>query len=751
MKGVIRFLIAAALLACAPWTTAAPTVAPGPNTTPVAPPVQERQLGFNQISSAGNLTTRNVLRNLYASFGLRSDEVVTGARLHLVYTPSPALIPVQSHLKVYLNNELMGVLPINQADLGKEITRDLPLDAQFISDYNNVRFELVGHYAPICEDPLHSSLWVDFSAKSQLILSTQALKIQNDLSKLPEPFFDQRDPAALSVPFIFADRPNSAEQTAGAVMASWFGTLSGWRGASFPTSFGRLPSQGNAVVFATNAQLPTLIEGHAEVTAPTIEIVENPQNPYGKLLLILGRDDNDLLTAAKAVALGAVTLRGQSTTVDSLQTLAPRQPYDAPNWVSLDRPTRLGELMDYPNQLEVTGMVPRPITLAFNIPPDLFVWRNRGIPLDLKYRYTPPLRDDTALLTVNANNQFIKAFTLSKNANQSMGGVNLPILNENLLGTSTGFQVPSLKLGARNELRFDFSFGAFPANGDNTSCTTTLPLNVQAAIDPDSTIDFSSLYHYKAMPDLRAFVSAGYPFTRLADLSQTQVMMPSQPTPEQTGLLFTLMGRMGAITGYPATQVFIGDDWSTIKKGERDVLIIGEIPEQARTELDKNMTAFVNETRTSLMLPNRKTSRLESPLQDTGSAMADTQLQTLSSGPISALVGFESPYASSRSVVALMGYGENSYQQLQEALSQNTGLENVTGSVSLFRGDRIDSHIVGEPYYVGSLPWWLLLWYHLSAHPLLLAFIAIVTTLILAALLWNVLRWLARRRLQEQE
>ena len=84
MKGVIRFLIAAALLACAPWTTAAPTVAPAPNTTPVAPPVQERQLGFNQISSAGNLTTRNVLRNLYASFGLRSDEVVTGARLHLV-------------------------------------------------------------------------------------------------------------------------------------------------------------------------------------------------------------------------------------------------------------------------------------------------------------------------------------------------------------------------------------------------------------------------------------------------------------------------------------------------------------------------------------------------------------------------------------------------------------------------------------------------------------------------------------------
>lgn len=50
---------------------------------------------------------------------MRSDEVVTKAMLNLEYTPSPSLLPVQSQLKVYLNDELMGVLPVTKEQLGK--------------------------------------------------------------------------------------------------------------------------------------------------------------------------------------------------------------------------------------------------------------------------------------------------------------------------------------------------------------------------------------------------------------------------------------------------------------------------------------------------------------------------------------------------------------------------------------------------------------------------------------------------------
>jgi hypothetical protein len=39
--------------------------------------------------------------------------------------------------------------------------------------------------------------------------------------------------------------------------------------------------------------------------------------------------------------------------------------------------------------LNVSGYSPDLIRVNFHLPPDLFGWRNKGIPIDLKYRYTP--------------------------------------------------------------------------------------------------------------------------------------------------------------------------------------------------------------------------------------------------------------------------------------------------------------------------------------------------------------------------
>ncbi|MNO07349.1 Cyclic di-GMP-binding protein precursor [compost metagenome] len=64
------------------------------------------------------------------------------------------------------------------------------------------------------------------------------------------------------------------------------------------------------------------------------------------------------------------------------------------------------------------------------------------------------------------------------------------------------------------------------------------------------------------MPDLRAFSNAGFPFSRLADLSQTLVLVNKQPQPAQVSALLNAMGNMGAQTGYPALAFSLSDDWS---------------------------------------------------------------------------------------------------------------------------------------------------------------------------------------------
>lgn len=79
------------------------------------------KLSFAQIAPPpGSMVLRGINPNGGIEFGMRSDEVVSHAMLNLEYTPSPSLLPVQSQLKVYLNDELMDVLPVTKEQLGKK-------------------------------------------------------------------------------------------------------------------------------------------------------------------------------------------------------------------------------------------------------------------------------------------------------------------------------------------------------------------------------------------------------------------------------------------------------------------------------------------------------------------------------------------------------------------------------------------------------------------------------------------------------
>ena len=59
----------------------------------------------------------------------------------------------------------------------------------------------------------------------------------------------------------------------------------------------------------------------------------------------------------------------------------------------------------------------------------------------------------------------------------------------------------------------------------------------------------------------------------------------------------------------------------------------------------------------------------------------------------------------------------------------------------------INSLRVGDVYYVGHLPWFERLWYALANHPILLAVLAAISVILLAWVLWRLLRIISRRRL----
>src|SRR5699024_3389286 len=194
--------------------------------------------------------------------------------------------------------------------------------------------------------------------------------------------------------------------------------------------------------------------------------------------------------------------------------------------------------------------------LGFSLPPDLFVWRNSGVPLRLSYRYTEPRNNDDSRLSLHLNHRFSDSYRLqSSNENGALTQLHLPVRGTDVAFKAEERQIPAIKVGQRNQLRFGFSFATMVGAAQRDSCQTLLPPDVHAAIDDHSTLDFSGFPHYIAMPNLSVFAQGGYPFSRMADLSDTIALMPSAPSAIQTATFLETMAVMGAQLGYPALRL----------------------------------------------------------------------------------------------------------------------------------------------------------------------------------------------------
>lgn len=689
-------------------------------------------------------------------FTMRRDRIASDATLQLEYTPSPALLPTLSHLRVYLNEVLMSVIPIEKDQLGKKVVRPVQLDPRLISDFNRVRLEFVGHYTDICEEPSNSALWVNIGRTSQIALKEQALIIKNDLAFFPMPFFDARGYDKPVLNMVFAASPTLGEQQAAGILASYFGSLAAWRAMTFPVLFDQLPVAAadqvtSSVVFATNAHRPAFLadmQRYPAVDAPVVQIIDNPNDRFSKVLLVLGRDETDLVTAAQALALGGDLFRGDRVVIDKLQQIQPRKPYDAPNWMRTDRPVRFAELIKYPEQLRVSGLQPLPISLDINLPPDLFVWRNQGIPLQTKYRYTPPAYNDGSRLNISLNNQFITSLPLQVNSNDRLEELRLAVTSSESANVNENLSVPALKIGDRNNLRFNFSFATTNSGSQRDRCQTSLPVDTQAVIDDQSSIDMSGYHHYMAMPDLAAFARSGFPYSRMADLSESVVLLPSQASAVQLSTYLEAVAGISARSGLPAMNLKVSDNWAEASKYDADLLVLGSFAPDMRDNRDMNL--LLDRSRNWLLKANQQGPGYASVIKGEGSPVG-SRVEVSAQGPIAAIVGLQSPNHDQRSVVALLATTDADYGLLRETLGDSGKMDAVAGSVALIRSSGVSSQVVGDHYFVGQLPWWLMLWFKLSNHPVLLAFMAVGGVLLSAFLIWRLLQWAARRRLAYEE
>lgn len=696
----------------------------------------------------------------YLFFGIPRDKLIKNAVVNFVYTYSPSMIEELSHIKVFLNQELTGVLPLEKKSAGHKVTKQIPLDQALFTDHNQLRLELIAHYkTETCENPLHTSLWADISGRSTIEFNVEQLPVVDELSYFPAPFYDLRTTRKLNLPFVFGPNPATKTVEAAGIISSWFGAEVGWRGARFPVSVNEAPLK-HAIVIATNDDRPDFLATYPKVEEPTIATISLPKegdsqtnksNPDIKLLLVLGKDESQLTTAAQALVLGQAVLAGEQVTVKEVDLGPLRVPYDAPNWVRMDRPTKFGEMVNSPTELQAQGHTPKTIQFGLRIPADLFIWQSRGVPVDVKYRYTPLIDEGESRLNISINDQFVEAFNLrTSGKNGIKKQLDLPLPTDNLFAAGSDYYLPAFKMGSNNLMQFDFSFSRQVTD----PCKSDPVDNVQAAIDPDSTVDFTGFPHYVALPNLGFFANSGFPFTIRADLSETLVVISDTPDRYELETFLTLMGRMGNSTGVPATRLELQGSSGFDGKTDKHILILGQQPHQKlisgwKTKLPMHISDTVN----SIALPTSSASFLHdwfgfNTQPDTTPASSVT---VQGKGELAGLIGFESPEKAERSVVSVVGVSNKDMLKVLDAFEDSGKISHIHGSIVQIRATSLESYLVGPTYTVGKLPLRIKVWYYLSKNPFVLMLLTVVSVILIAVLIWRTLHLVMSRRLDDTE
>jgi hypothetical protein len=171
-----------------------------------------------------------------------------------------------------------------------------------------------------------------------------------------------------------------------------------------------------------------------------------------------------------------------------------RKAYDAPKWLPTHRPVKFGELATM-DSLQVSGLTPDLIRINMRVAPDLFTWQRDGVPIDLRYRFTPRPTVDKSTLNIGINDGFVRALSLS-GADIEKGKIKESVLlffKEGHRYAQEEVQVPTFRIGAENQLQFHF-FTTIRSRAHVKTCIWTMCVR-QSTLIPRSIFRIFRITH----------------------------------------------------------------------------------------------------------------------------------------------------------------------------------------------------------------------------------------------------------------
>ena len=703
---------------------------------------------FKQMGVQSALEMRGPHYYSTVHFTISHQLVPKAGTISLAYAIDPTLDPQSTSLEISLNGTQIGEFhPSPGSQNGSGITRvEIPVSGLLLVRSNALTFEFKGSEVIGQNETASAHVLCRVFPSSAIEIMGDWLRLGDDLSQLPLPFLDSDLQSTTTIPFVFLTPPTPAMLEAAGAVASWFGVMGGSQPVRFSVSVSEIPT-GNAILFtASRSTLPASLQV-GPGNGPVFALRSNPSDPTGSLLILGAENESDVLALARTLSLAkkagsSDSGKGPALIGDTMESpaviAAPlRAKDDAPRWLPLTKSAQIAGCASE-SSLRTDGS--SPIALYLHTPPDVFYGDKQFVQLDLRYRYDAHLVATGSALRITSNGRLISEIPLPPGAGMidHQRIVRIPVSEIRRFG---------------NTLLFSFDFvPATSALGSEATLSGEILCN--------STLDLHDLSLWAEMPDLELFADAGFPFTEYADLSQTVVVLPVTPSPEEISLYLHLMSYFGAQTGYPALRVTVTGPAQVIS-GARDYLILGSAADQpAFRSLDPLLPASFDSTGVKVRpaetlsaqigsLKHRVVGRFPWLL---GDARAEFEPLIDGSRADAVVQEFRSPVSSSRSIVTITLGQPSVADQFSDALLDPSRSSNMAGALVLVRSSTFHPYNSNAAaYQLGEISWFALMRFYARRYFLVLLLAVIALNILCARFAYSWLSWHARERLKLAE
>ncbi|NEO97460.1 MAG: cellulose biosynthesis cyclic di-GMP-binding regulatory protein BcsB [Symploca sp. SIO2E9] len=557
-----------------------------PSPPPKAPEVEALPAGdpyvleFNRSPVVGNsFSLKGIYDEARLGFTRPRDWQLKSVKALIRYRHSPALYATRSNLTVLINDASIGSIPLNrkEGEIGNQVFA-VPLDK--IQNYNQITIAALQNNSPTCtQDPYDPSLWTEILPDSKITFDYEPQPLSLDFKSYPYPIFDELSLYPNQITYLLPSKVDNTWLTAANRFQASLGRLADYRRLEtrLVKAVDEVESLERLVIIGTPLKQPELKSLSLPLPLKDNQILDSKQKvlpPDVGVLILTTTPEN---TAPVLVATGngpegvekAVQFlvnfkdrqmsTGQIILVDKLEDIPSPPENSWPGYLPRAETFQLSDLINSSGQpfedITVRGSDSPPIEIDFQaLPDDRF---ESGNSMTLSYSYGPQINAKTSLVEVK-----LDGVTLVGKRFTSINGGTREKLRVNL---------PADRIKPTSKIQVDFRLDA----RERRSCSRVTDQQLWGTLHTDTSFELNRTRAVK-LPNLE-LLRYGFPFAAPQDLSNTAIIVPSEPSVSDLMTALELSGRLGRLSSASSVQlaVYTANSFPKQLRDQRHLVGIG--------------------------------------------------------------------------------------------------------------------------------------------------------------------------------